>query len=233
MPNETHAVMVRDPRAIEVIYAEAERAIVGFGPPQWVEAYNQKLENDLAALFAGHGPAPEATMTVAITDATITEVYGAAMVETPYYEVLAQENPGHARNMARYHRILSGMFVSEQHRETGIGSEALRSAGHVALSSGARYLDGFVDDRTGAAGFYRKVGATVCEHNAGLPKRSPTNARINHVLSVNGHWFYVDLWQEFEELMECSQCAGELEYVADDGGRMVCPNCGDPKDLVG
>lgn len=226
-------VKVTEPRARESIYAQAEQTIVGFGPPQWVDAYNQKLEDDLANLFKGHGPAPEATMTLAITDPTNTELYGAAMVETPYYEVLAEENPEHARRMATHNRILSGMFVHEHHRQAGVGSGVLRWAGHLALSSGARYLDGFVDDRMGAADFYRKAGATVCGHSAGLPGRSPTNSAINHVMEVNGHWFYIDLWKEFEEDLRCSRCRAALTFVDDDGGRMTCPNCGDPKDLAG
>ena len=233
MTAEMKHVQVLHPQGIEMVHKVAGRNIIGFdGNVEWIRDYNNRQQDKLDRLFEGVSEPPAASTVLALTDTTGSELYGAAIVETPYFDELVNENEEQARTMASFHRVLAGMFVAEEFRGQGLGLDLLDWAANHTFQQRARYLDGFVDERTGAADFYRRFGATMTERNQGLPVRSPANVPLNHVKKVNGHWFYIDTWPMFEELLRCSRCEERLRFVAEDGGRLVCDVCGDPKDLV-
>lgn len=225
---------ISHPEALNVVHQAASENIAGYGGDgEWIDDYNDELQNNLDHLFGRVSERPpEASTVLAVMNSHESEMYGAAIVETPYYDQLAKDNEEQARVMSSSHRVLAGMFVVEGYREQGLGRELLGWAANHTLTQQARYLDGFVDDRTGATDFYRRFGAVVAERNQGLPARSPANVPLDHVKEVNGHWFYIDTWPMFEDVMRCSRCEGRLRFLVEDGGRMVCDGCGDPKDLV-
>lgn len=226
-------VQVLNPKGIELVHKAAGDHITGYSNDvEWLNSYHRQQQEKLDRLFGDGKQAPPASTVLALTDETSSRLYGAAIVETPYYDELVGENPEQARVMASFHRVLAGMFVPREFRGEGLGRELLDWAAHHTLNQQARFLDGFVDDRTGSAGFYRKYGAVIVDHNQGLPARSPANVPLEHVKGVDGHWFYVDTWPKFEKLMRCSRCRNQLRFIADNGGRMACNTCGDPRELV-
>lgn len=223
---------VDHPAHVERVHAAAARAIPGYGGAGFsgVE-YQRDKQARLADLFAGHGPAPDAVTIVAATDERAADVLGAVVVETPFYGEFATTDPDRARALARSHRTLAAIFVDDQHRGAGLGRRLLIefAAYNLTLHAGARYLDGFVDDRADSVDFYRSVGATVTGHNAGLPARRPTNTPMNHNPQVNGHWFYLDAWPLFEgPMLLCNRCQNQLTFDPRDGGDLVCATCGPP-----
>lgn len=233
MADQINFAEVTHPQGIEMVHKIAAENIIGYGgDTRWMNDYIEDQQEKLDRLFDGERTAPAASTVLALTDETGSDLYSAAIVETPYYDELVRENEEQARVMAEHHRVLAGMFVPQEFRAQGLGREMLYWAAHHSLNQRARYLDGFVDDRTGSTGFYRKSGAVVAERNQGLPARSPANVPLNHVKEVSGHWFYLDLWPMFQELMRCAKCGDHLRFITDDGGRMTCNTCGDPKELV-
>lgn len=222
--------VVSDPRGMRHVYAAAADAIVGYSPADAVLQENTRRQAKLSQLFAGHGPAPTASTVLVATDRTGSELYGAAIIDSTPYDQIATSDPHRARSLAQMHRTLSALFVDEAYRGSGLGTHLLRElAARQALAAGARYLDGFVDDRNGSVEFYRRAGATVMAHNTGLPPRPPSNTHLQHVTYVNGHWFYLDLWPLFvgPQLL-CSRCRGQLAYDPSDGGRLSCATCRPP-----
>lgn len=217
--------IVEEERHAQFVYERAEMAIVGFDADGALHA-PARAQDWLDALFEGNGSAPDATTLIAATDDSGTELYGAVVLDTPYYADLAAKEPDTARSFAKMHRIISGLFVVDEHRGRGLGTHLLRElAAMHALQGGARYLDGFVDDRNNSTDFYRHAGLTVMPHNTGLPARWPTNTPLKHVPQVNGHWFYLDLFAHYADRMCCSVCGGGLAVIPDDvAGRLACPN---------
>lgn len=207
------------------VYERAEKAIVGFEADGALHA-PARVQEQLDVLFEGNGSAPDAVTLIAATDDSGTELYGAVVLDAPYYADLAAKEPATARSFAKLHRIVSGLFVVDEHRGRGLGTHLLRElAAMHALQAGARYLDGFVDNRNGSTDFYRRAGLTVMPHNTGLPARWPTNTTLKHVPQVNGHWFYLDLFAHYADRMYCSVCGGELAVIPGDAaGRLACPN---------
>ncbi|KFD43959.1 hypothetical protein IU11_06525 [Cellulosimicrobium sp. MM] len=214
---------VQDEQDVRFVLEAAERAILGYDADH-AERATARAQERLDALFEGHGPAPAAGAIIAATDDTQSELYGAIVLDTPYYAAIAAADPHTARLFASAHRIVSGLFVVDGCRGMGVGTGLLREfAAMHALEVGARYLDGFVDDRNGSADFYRRAGLTVMPHNTGLPARRPTNSPLLHVKQVNGHWFYLDLWAHYAERTLCKECRGAFTFVPEDGGQLVCP----------
>ncbi|WP_417374300.1 GNAT family N-acetyltransferase [Glutamicibacter protophormiae] len=142
---------------------------------------------------------------------------------------LISKEPDAARQFATTHRILAALFVLPEARGSGIGRELLSEAAYWALPHGGRYLDGFVDDRNNSADFYRRSGATVVGHNTGLPARRPTNSELSHYPGIDGTWFYVDAWRMHQGKINCARCRDVFEFVDEDGGYLLCPNCGTPE----
>ncbi|MTG90927.1 GNAT family N-acetyltransferase [Cellulosimicrobium sp. BIT-GX5] len=215
--------IVRDEWAARIVYEAAERAIVGYDAHR-AAADTSRRQDRLDKLFRGKGPAPAATAIVAATDDSGTELYGAVVLDTPYNAGAVIQDLELGRQLARLHRIVSGLFVVDEHRGAGLGTQLLREeAAMCALVTGARYIEGFVDDRNGSADFYRRAGLTVLPHNTGLPARRPTNTPLTHESSVDGHWFYLDLWAHYADRMQCKECGSGLAFVPGDGGDLTCP----------
>ena len=231
MTEKMRFVQVENPRGIALVHALAARHIPGYGGEEFdPEAENAEKAARLDRLFEGHGPVPESSVVLAATNASGSAAFGAAIVETPCSEQLVATDPERARSLARMHRILSALFVPEEERSQGLGTVLLREqAAWHTLCAGARYLDGFVDDQTGSVDFYRQVGATVMDHNVGLPARRPTNTPLELPSGVNGHWFFFDVWPMFEgPLLRCSRCGNQLTFDPADGGDLACSTCGPP-----
>lgn len=217
-------VEIEDERGERFVHAAVARAVVGYSAEDPVPA-KARRQAHLDAIFRGHGRAPAASTVLAATDQNGNELYGAVVLDAPFYATLAVRDPERARALAQLHRVVAGLFVADAYRGDGLGTYLLceLAAGH-ALERGVRYLDGFVDDRNGSADFYRKAGLTVMAHNTGLPSRRPSLTALEHHQELDGHWFYLDLWATYVDRMRCKECAGELTFVPDDlGGDLRCP----------
>lgn len=218
-----------DPRGLRLVHQAAALAITGYSAAGAIE-HTHRRQTGLDRLFTGHGPAPAACTVLAAADRTGNELYGAVIIEAPYYAQIATSDPKRARSLAGLHRTLSAMFVCTEHRGAGLGTHLLREvASWHALRDGVRYIDGFVDDRNDSVDFYRQAGAVVMDRNTGLPPREPSNTALDHVAAVNGHWFYLDLWQLCAgPMLRCSRCDTVLAFEPADGGRLTCATCGPP-----
>lgn len=214
---------VHDKRHLLAVHKEASRYIGGYSG-QGGALEMLRREEALSELFSGHSWRPKATLVRAAVDDR-GYMIGAAIVE-PCMSPELDVDPELARLFAISHRVLAGLYVVPEHRGSGVGSELLEAAAYDALSDGARYLDGFVDDRNGSAEFYRRAGAIVMEHNNGLPGRPPANVIQAHDPQYSGHWFYIDLWATFaHSLMRCPRCSGAMTFDPSDGGRVSCTEC--------
>lgn len=214
---------VHEKRHVLAVHQEASRYIVGYSV-QRGEREALRRERALNELFAGHKWQPKATLVRAAIDDR-GYMIGAAIVE-PCMSPELNADPDLARLFATAHRVLAGLYVVPEHRGHGVGAELLQAAAYEAVSDGARYLDGFVDDRNGSADFYRRAAAIVMGHNSGLPGRAPANVTQAHDPGYNGHWFYIDLWAAFaDSLMRCPKCSGGVTFEPSDGGRVSCTTC--------
>lgn len=214
-------------RGEKYVHDAAGSHIIGYGQSDRVMAADRTTQRQLDQLFNGE-QAPPASVVLAAADRTGTHLYGGAVIETAYPRELATKDRDRARMYARLHRTLAAVFVMPEHRGQGIGAQLIDQAAYSALESGARYLDGFVDDRNESADFYRHVGATVMPKDFdGLPARSPDMVSSTDPWGLQGHWFYVDLWaRHMVERGRCSRCEGTFEFHDDDGGYLVCTKCG-------
>lgn len=167
----------------------------------------------------------------AATDDDGRLLLGGAVVEGVIVAELAERDPRRADLLSKAHRVLAGLYVAQEAEGNGIGRALVDVAASQAFSEGARYLDGFVDDRNHSADFYRSTGAQVLPHNADLPARPPANVtQTNPRDDLSGHWFYWDLWKYFEGRATCVHCAALLAYSpAED--RLACPRCRPAKDV--
>lgn len=209
------------------LHSLASELIVGYAPARLAIQGRRERQRALDDLF-GTTASPDAQVGVVAVDED-GRLVGGATVEASVAGPLVAEDPERARLLAGAHRTLGAMFVLPDYRGRGIGEALWSEAAYQALRASARYLDGFVDDRNGSVGFYRRVASTVTSHNQGFPARPPAQIEQYHWPELNGHWFTVDLWQKFEgELLLCSRCTTPLRYQAADGGSLTCPTCGPP-----
>lgn len=51
---------------------------------------------------------------------------------------------------------------------------------------------------------------------------------MSHYPGIDGTWFYVDAWRMHEGKINCARCRAVFEFVDEDGGYLLCPNCGTP-----
>ncbi len=227
LPAGMNLVLVTDPRARRLVHRAAAEAIIGYGASAAEE--DNRREAYLAKLFAhADGAVPFTSRMIAATDEAGTALYGAAIIEAFVSDDLAKREAEVARNMARVHYVLAGMFVAPELRGQGIGTQLIEQATLDVARHQGRYLDGFVDKRNGSARFYARAGATVGGRNRGLPARRPTNTELWHPEGVDGNWFYFDCWQRHADLMYCARCRGPLTFNPADGGDMECVRCGPP-----
>lgn len=208
-------------RAVHTLAAEY---VHGYDADRAIASENA-LTGKLERLFENIGAPPACEKIVAVEHGSII---GAAILEPSWAEDLPIEDRGDLIDLTRFHYLLAGLFVQTQYRGKEIGRRLLSTACEEALSRGARYVEGFVNDRSGSSGFYRRFGAVMMPHNEGLPGRSPTYVRRAHTPWDNGYWFYIDLWSKFAILVNCPKC-GQKESLAFDpslGGFLLCAKCG-------
>lgn len=198
--------------------------IVGFAPPSMHGDYYGELAEHHRMLFDGVGSPPTPGMVIVAHDGT--RILGGAIVDAENTSYLPASERDTALRLASHHRVLAGMFVVQAARGRGIGRELIDEASVWALRDGARYLDGFVDDRNaGSVKFYQRAGAQVLPHNRGLPARHPSRVEQSHRHELDGHWFYVDAWERHSDLVRCRACGGGVMFDPSDGGRLLCPEC--------
>lgn len=167
----------------------------------------------------------------AATDDSGQRLLGGAVVEEVVAADLAERDPDRAKLLTQMHRVLAGLFVVQEAEGETIGRELVEVAAKSALGDGARYLDGFVDDRNDSAGFYRATGAHLLPRNAPLPARSPANVtQVTPGGDLSGHWFYWDLWKYLEGDIQCAHCASTLSYSPVED-RLACPQCRPAPDV--
>lgn len=170
----------------------AGQSIAGYAGKTASLAYRQNLETKLVELFGKDPSHPTRVRTIALKGPG-GMIRGGVVTEPFLAEDILDRDPERARTIAKAHTVLSAIFVNADERRQGLGELLLREAIRDVRSRGGIYLDGFADDRTGSADFYRHVGAVVLEHNTNLPQRSPSNAIFAHDPRLNGHWFYIDV----------------------------------------
>lgn len=212
---------VEDPTGRRIVHEAASKRIVGYGPPHAAETASRthqllKLFNDRAA--------PDPSLMIVATDDAGTTLHGGIVIETPPTAELAAQQPEQARIFAQTHRALAALFVLEHAEGTGVARRLLSEGSMESLIAGARYLDGFVDIRNASSGFYQAIGAHVMPRTIPLPPRPPANVPQRHLPGIDGHWFYLDLWQTLEGHIVCSHCDTLLAYSHTED-RLVCAHC--------
>lgn len=216
-------IQVTSPEALQLVSDTASQVIQGYGRLD-AAAYRSGLQASINTLFDDPTEAPDASITYAAVEPT-GGLYGAAIVEVPHYAELQKTNPENAKSLAEFHRTLAALFVAPTMRRSGLGSQLMSIVTETTLRQGARWVEGFVDDRNGSADFYRTNATRVQAHNTGLPARWPAQTRMTHPPGLHGHWFHYDLWELYGDQMQCSHCQGHLKFVPDDGGRLRCAAC--------
>lgn len=218
-----------EPAARPLVQQLMHELIVDYADPETVELKHQLAQIELDELFADSETTPDAAIYVVAIDRLDGSLVGAAIVETPIARVVQADSHGVSRASRQayssFHRILGAIAVAPAHRGEGLGSGIVDDAAIQALLVGARYLDGFVEHRTGSAGFYEAAGLIVTPHNTPLPPRPPVNFTSRHLHSADGRYFGLDLWERYAAFMSCAICSGPLWFDRRDGGRLVCDNC--------
>lgn len=231
LPPGVHLRLEVGPEPLWMVDSAAADLITDYQPPAHMARYRERRRSDLEELFAGDSrPAPSPFAIVAVNEAE-DGMYGAATLEPFLGEDLIAQDREAARNVAILHRILGSLFVVPDARGNGIADALLDAASIAVIQTQGRYTEGFVDDRDGSAGFYRRVGAFVGGHNEPLPPRPPVNLKTTHYPGKNGHWFSVDGWARHHEMMRCSRCRKPLDFHAEDGGMLHCPRCQGQKSV--
>lgn len=215
------------PKAVAIVNRAAEEAIIGYAAIGATRGDSRRLAA-ITQLFPDPSQRPFNSRTLAATEPTGNELVGGAVIEATIPLDLMQRDPESVRYVARFHYVLAAMFVRPDMRHRGVGDALLDAASCAVVEAGGRYLDGFVDQRNKAVGFYRSSGATVLGRNQPLPARPPANVPTIHPRGVNGNWFYIDGWAKHHQMMECARCETHprLRFHPDDGGYLSCPNCG-------
>lgn len=228
LPPGAQLRVVAEPQALWSIDAAASELITNHNPPMDMARYREKLRRGLDGLFEGDPrPTPGPFAVAAVNDAG-DGLYGAASLEPFLGEDLVAQDREAARNVAILHRIVGSLFVVPDARGNGLGDALLDAASLAVVQDQGRYAEGFVDDRDGSAGFYRRAGAYVGGHNEPLPPRPPINLKTTHHPGKSGHWFSVDGWARHHDMMLCSRCGGALDFHTEDGGMLHCPRCQEP-----
>lgn len=217
--------IITEPQAMGSIDAAAAALITDYTPPMDMARYREERRRDLDDLFVGDPrPTPRQFAVAAVNEAG-DGLYGAATLEPFLGEDLVAQDPEAAQDVAILHRIIGSLFVVPEARGNGIGDALLDAAGLAVVQDQGRYAEGFVDDRDGSAGFYRRAGAYVGGHNEPLPPRPPIYLKTKHYPGKNGHWFSVDGWARHHDMMLCSRCERALDFYPEDGGMLHCPRC--------
>lgn len=219
------AIVIQDPADVRAVHHAAEDNIVGYGIPS--TRHEAARRAHLTQLFVEEpAQTPEPTIAIAGVDEDTSRLVAGAILETSQTSEITNLNA--ARSLAQAHRVLAALFVIEPYRRTRLGRDLLcEAAARAALGSGARYIDGFVDDRNAAVGFYRRIGAHVLPKDEALPARSPSNVTQLPRPGISGHWFYLDLWDLFSGRLTCLRCDTPLDYSPNDD-RLHCSRCGPP-----
>lgn len=229
LPAGVNLQVVTDPEPLWMIDSAADKLITDHNAPAAMVEYRDQLRHDLDVLFEGDPrPVPGVFAIVATNDA-MDGMYGAATLEPFLGDDLVGQDREAARNVAILHRILGSLFVVPDARYNGLANTLLDSASLAVVQDQGRYVEGFVDDRDGSVGFYRRAGAYVGGHNEPLPPRPPINLKTTHYPGKNGNWFWVDGWERHHEMMLCSRCQKPLDFHPEDGGMLHCPRCQGPK----
>lgn len=216
-------IQVTSARGLQSVSDTASQVIQGYGQLD-AAAYRSGLQASIDTLFDDPAEAPAASVTYAAVEPD-GGLYGAAIVEVPHYAELQETNPENAKLLAEYHRTLAALFVAPAMRRSGLGSQLMSVVTEMALREGARWVDGFVDDRNGSVDFYRANATHVQPRNTGLQARWPAQTGMVHPPKLDGHWFHYDLWAMYGDQMQCSHCQGHLKFIPADGGRMRCETC--------
>lgn len=219
-------IRVSHPGVIKDVHETAEAFIPGYNAASGIAAATQRQEQ-LRELFEGHEPPPPATITLLATDEDERAIYGGAILETPVYGQAWEQDPAAARGLAQFHRVLAALFVSPPAQGHGLGRHLMASiAGDEVLKDRARWIDGWVDDRSGSRGFYEDIdGVQVYDNEQGLPPRWPMHMSLTQDPESSGAWFCYDTWPDRIDSLHCSRCGGPLRFH--DGKRegVECPNC--------
>lgn len=165
---------------------------------------------------------------VEVTDPSSgTRPVATALVEIPYnvaQDLLPQDREC-AELYLRCYRVLAALCVDPKYRGRGLATGLLRLGEISALRAGARWMVGFVDERTATSGFYQRFGYTltgVDQPMSGLPP-VPAEYPGHHL----GRWFFKDLWEAHPDQVQCGECS--LPMIFDPSlfsyGALRCPRC--------
>lgn len=225
LPMGVQLRVVSDPDTMRMVDSAAAEFISDYSPPAQMARGLEQRWSGLQSLFAGDPrPVPSIFAVVAVNDAG-DGMYGAATLEPFLGEDLTSQDREVARNVAALHRVLGSLFVVPDARGNGIGGALLDAASLTVVQDQGRYVEGFVDDRDGSVGFYRRAGAYVGSHNEPLPPRPPIHLKTTHYPGKNGHWFSVDGWAHHPELLLCGGCGQAPDFDPETDGMPHCPRC--------